>query len=142
MIDEVFINNMVQEYGASATVSYLRGATYAEYPDEYTEAGKANLKAARAVIEQYKERIRPKTRPFTDYKRKCWHITNQQPIQSLPDHDKRGWRNYHLDHIVSIFRGFHDGISPEKIGNIKNLRMIPHKDNIQKGRKAGDQWWV
>ena len=28
-----------------------------------------------------------------------------------------------------------DGLSPKKVGNIKNLQFIPHKENIAKGSK-------
>jgi predicted transcriptional regulator len=62
-----------------------------------------------------------------------WEVTEEQPLQILENCDKRGWKNHHLDHIYPIAMGFHNHISPKKIGNIKNLRFIPYKDNLRKG---------
>ena len=62
-----------------------------------------------------------------------WEVTEEQPLQILENSDKRGWKNHHLDHIYPISLGFHNKISPKKIGNIKNLRFIPYKENLSKG---------
>lgn len=62
-----------------------------------------------------------------------WEITESQPLYILENFDKRGWKNYHLDHIYPISMGYKEKISPEKIGNIKNLRFIYFEDNIKKG---------
>ena len=62
-----------------------------------------------------------------------WEVTEEQPLQILENSDKRGWKNHHLDHIYPIAMGFHNKISPKKIGNIKNLRFIPYKENLRKG---------
>ena len=44
---------------------------------------------------------------------------------------KRG-KNYHLDHIYSVYEGFIHKISPVIISNPFNLRVIPFKENIVK----------
>jgi len=62
-----------------------------------------------------------------------WEVTAEQPLRILENFDKRGWKNHHLDHIYPIAVGFHNNISPKKIGNIKNLRFIPYKENLSKG---------
>lgn len=62
-----------------------------------------------------------------------WEVTEEQPLQILENSDKRGWKNHHLDHIYPISLGFHNKISPKKIGNIKNLQFIPYKENLRKG---------
>ena len=62
-----------------------------------------------------------------------WEVTEEQPLQILENSDKRGWKNHHLDHIYPISLGFHNKIPPKKIGNIKNLRFIPYKENLSKG---------
>tara|TARA_Y100000592_G_scaffold96416_1_gene164868 strand:- start:221 stop:613 length:393 start_codon:yes stop_codon:yes gene_type:complete len=62
-----------------------------------------------------------------------WEVTEEQPLRILENFDKRGWKNHHLDHIYPIAMGFHHNISPKKIGNIKNLRFIPYKENLSKG---------
>ena len=62
-----------------------------------------------------------------------WEVTEEQPLRILENFDKRGWKNHHLDHIYPISMGFVNKISPKKIGNIKNLRFIPYKENLSKG---------
>lgn len=70
---------------------------------------------------------------------KVWFITESMPIHNLKNFDKRcyyGASCYHLDHICSIHEGFKNKIPPEIIGNIKNLRFIPAKENMDKGYKT------
>ena len=67
------------------------------------------------------------------YYAKVWEVTEEQPLSILENSDKRGWKDHHLDHIYPIAMGFHNNISPKKIGNIKNLRFIPYKENLRKG---------
>jgi predicted transcriptional regulator len=67
------------------------------------------------------------------YYAKVWEVTEEQPLRILENSDKRGWKDHHLDHIYPIAMGFHNNISPKKIGNIKNLRFIPYKENLRKG---------
>tara|TARA_Y100000589_G_C27197339_1_gene647548 strand:- start:3135 stop:3557 length:423 start_codon:yes stop_codon:yes gene_type:complete len=62
-----------------------------------------------------------------------WEVTEEQPLQILENFNKRGWKNHHLDHIYPISLGFHNKIPPKKMGNIKNLRFIPYKENLSKG---------
>lgn len=59
------------------------------------------------------------------YRRRVWKITEGQPIQELPGYMFRGYDNFHLDHIISIWHGFKNGIPAEHIGHISNLRFIP-----------------
>ncbi len=63
-------------------------------------------------------------------------ITRQQPINTLPNYNKRGNSGvdgaFHLDHKFSIIEGFKHNIKPEIIGNIKNLEFIPWKENLKK----------
>jgi len=73
---------------------------------------------------------------------KVWAITESQPIFKLKNFENRCWRcsgGYHLDHIYPISMGFYNKISPEIIGNIKNLRFIPIKDNLSKGYKITEE---
>lgn len=73
------------------------------------------------------------------YYAKVWEVTENQPITLLENYNNRGWKNYHLDHIYPISSGFSDKIPPEKIGNIKNLRFIPYKENLNKGAKVTNE---
>lgn len=45
-------------------------------------------------------------------------------------------KEYHLDHIFSVYEGFVYDIDPEVIGHWTNLRIIPAKDNISKGANS------
>lgn len=72
------------------------------------------------------------------YKRKVLNITKRQPINLLENNHLRGLHDYHLDHIVSIKVGYLNKIDPEIIGNIKNLRFIPSKQNLTKSRNCED----
>lgn len=73
---------------------------------------------------------------FYLYRRKVWHYTNQQPIETLPNYNLRGRthnKNAHsLDHRFSCHEGFLNNIPPEIIGNIVNLEYIPAIKNSSK----------
>lgn len=68
-----------------------------------------------------------------------WEVTESQPLHILENFDKRGWKSYHLDHIYPISRGYLEKISPEKMGNIKNLRFIYYEENIKKGSRVTNE---
>lgn len=73
------------------------------------------------------------------YYAKVWLVTESQPLSLLENSNKRGWKNHHLDHIFPIALGYHKGLSPNKIGNIKNLRFIPYKENLNKGAQLTNE---
>ena len=76
---------------------------------------------------------------FELYRKQVWKRTNSQKLESLPHYEKRnhysndGWS---LDHKYSIKQGFVDKISPEIIGNIANLEMLPCVENSRKSDKC------
>ena len=76
---------------------------------------------------------------FIYYKQRVDEITKRQPLHLLGHYEKRGPAGqsgkYHLDHIVSIRYGFDNGVAPEVIGDIRNLRFIPWKQNLSKSKK-------
>jgi hypothetical protein len=43
---------------------------------------------------------------------------------------------YHLDHIVSVRYGFDNGIPPQQLANVSNLRVIPWLENVVKRDKV------
>jgi predicted transcriptional regulator len=73
------------------------------------------------------------------YYARVWYVTEQQPLHILENFEKRGWKNHHLDHIFPIIESYNQNISPEKVGNIKNLRFIPYNENIEKGSKITNE---
>lgn len=75
---------------------------------------------------------------WQNYKTLVWKLTRRQPLHLLENIEKRGpvaAGGWHLDHVVSVLRGFKEKIPAEEIANIKNLRMIPALENIRKGSK-------
>ena len=69
---------------------------------------------------------------FKRYRNEVLKITRKQPLNILNNYNKRGLRDYHLDHKFSISEGFKQNIPPYIIGNINNLIMLPWKDNLSK----------
>ena len=94
--------------------------------------------AKRNGYETYQE-YRDSLPAWRAYKIDVWRITNQQPLRILENYNKRGVNGqtgaYTLDHIISIKKGFIENISPEQIGHINNLQMLPWEENITKGWK-------
>jgi len=64
---------------------------------------------------------------------RVWIITESQPIKSLKNSDKRGFRKYHLDHICPISWCYYNDIPPEIAGDITNLQFLHWRKNIDKG---------
>lgn len=75
-----------------------------------------------------------KRQKFAKYKRLVWQVTNAQDLNKLKNYNKRSWEGYHLDHKISIWDGFQNGISAFIIGSLDNLQMIPREENMKKGR--------
>lgn len=73
------------------------------------------------------------TSGWKEYKKAVWMVTHGVCHQ-IPGIEKRGFKDHHIDHIVSIWRGYKFGVSPEDIGGLGNLRMLPYKENMRKGR--------
>jgi hypothetical protein len=63
-------------------------------------------------------------------------ITKQQPINKLENFHKRGKSgkpgSFQLDHMYSVKDGFINNVSPEIIGHISNLQMLPSTENRKK----------
>jgi len=71
---------------------------------------------------------------WAEYRRRVRQVTDDQPIHTLPNYEKRGRGKdkFHLDHIVSQKHGFDLGIPYWLIGHISNLRFIPERQNCSK----------
>lgn len=87
----------------------------------------------------YKEFIKQQPE-FKKYFNKVRCTTRKSNPSTLPNFDKRNYKrsgdSYQLDHKYSIIEGFKNNISPEVIGHICNLEMIPWKQNQQKQGKC------
>ena len=67
----------------------------------------------------------------TLYYKEVWKLTEANKIL-IRDIDKRGYRDYHIDHKVPISIGFINNILPKYIADVSNLHMMFWKDNVRK----------
>ena len=67
-----------------------------------------------------------------DYYRDTVNRLTEEVKNQIPNIHKRGFRNYHIDHKISIKYGYDNGIIPEHISHISNLHMMYWKDNVRK----------
>lgn len=84
--------------------------------------------------EEYKSAVKK-------YRKEVERITRKQPLYQLEHSEKRGMRNHHLDHILSVAFGFNTGLDPEIIGDIRNLRFVPYKINLEKKEYLDKASW-
>ncbi len=70
------------------------------------------------------------------YRANAWRVTRGQDLSVLQGIEKRSFEGYHVDHIVSIWDGWKNGISYQQIGHISNLRVIDARLNLKKNRKS------
>ena len=68
---------------------------------------------------------------FLEYKEKVDKYTSEVKhlIEGI---ETRGWHTYHIDHKISIKYGYSNGLPPEHIGDISNLRMLWWEENKNK----------
>lgn len=67
------------------------------------------------------------------YHKKVWDLT-EGIAHLIPGIDKRGWRDHHIDHIFPVYQGFIMKVPEEYVADITNLRMLPYKHNMIKGK--------
>jgi hypothetical protein len=75
------------------------------------------------------------------YKQLVWYYTRKNDLSKIKNYENRGRLDenknaYHLDHIYSITDGYLNGVEPEIIGSIHNLRFIPAIDNQVKKTRS------
>lgn len=103
------------------------------------QSDKQKNEQSRYMRKRWKELGHTSITKFKRYRYRVDGLTRNQPIHLLENSDKRGRAGvdgaYHLDHIVSVWKGFHNKIPPEEIANIQNLRFIPWLENQKKWYK-------
>jgi len=72
---------------------------------------------------------------WKEFKREVWRLT-EEVAHKIPSIEKRGFKDHHIDHKYSIWKGFKDGKTINEISDISNLRMLPYKENMIKGIKC------
>lgn len=73
---------------------------------------------------------------FQEYRNKVGLESARHEINLLENFDKRGPKEYHLDHKYSVFEGFKNNVPVEIIGHICNLEMLRYDENTSKGGKC------
>jgi len=58
-------------------------------------------------------------------------ITNENK-HLVPGIEKRSWKRWHLDHMISIAYGWKHGIKAEAIAHPSNLQMLTRRSNLDK----------
>lgn len=102
---------------------------------------KARLKALEQYkryreSEEYKKWAARKTE-YELYKHEVNRLTYENDLRTLDNWSKRNlYHKYELDHIYPIRNAFKQGIPAELIGDIRNLRVIPRKENRSKSGKV------
>lgn len=71
---------------------------------------------------------------YIDYNLLCKKLTDAQPLHLLNNIEKRGFNNYHVDHIVPLIFGYHHNIEEYIMADMINIRCIPKKQNLDKNR--------
>jgi hypothetical protein len=66
------------------------------------------------------------------YKALVWRLTEKN-AHKVKDIHKRSFKDFHIDHIISIHYGFLHNLTPSFISSSENLRVIPAKNNLSKG---------
>jgi predicted RNA-binding protein with RPS1 domain len=69
---------------------------------------------------------------YEKYYREVWRLTEQNDLSVLENSNKRSYKEYHLDHIIPIRKGFDMKIPPAEMADINNLQFLWWKDNINK----------
>lgn len=76
---------------------------------------------------------------FAKYTCDVWKhtSTSYRKFRSLiKNSDKERSREWHLDHIFSIYDGFQNGVDPKVIGHHSNLQLISQLENITKNTQS------
>ena len=76
---------------------------------------------------------------YEQYRRGVWICTNEnwkKYTNIINPHNLIRGKDYHLDHMYSIQRGFLDNIPPNIIGHYTNLQVITSTNNLTKNNKC------
>lgn len=104
----------------------------------------ARIKAsefAKQKYEEYKQtdeykKWQSRKSDYELYKMEVLRLTFENDLTKLENWSKRNlYHLYEVDHIYPIRQGFENSIPTELIGDIRNLRIIPRKENRSKSGK-------
>lgn len=103
----------------------------------YIAKGMSKDDAAEALKQRQSTKgIRKLWNAYKYYRKKVDKISNEWCDKGfVGDIDKRG-KEYHLDHIYSVFDGFWNKVPEDVVGHWKNLRIIPALENKEKWARS------
>ena len=112
------------------------------YGNQYLAFNSLSKEFQNIVLQIYPDcnknpKIKTKRKNKAKYYRECWEETEKN-APKLEGIEKRAFKQYDIDHIVPIFYGYKNNISPQLIGSLDNLRIIPNEENKEKGIKITD----
>ena len=92
-------------------------------------------KAINSKLNNSKSVIDPKLKTnYENYCRAVWRYTNRN-YKKFMSNQKRNRQN-HIDHVLSIVKGFNNKLDPKVVGSIHNLRIITSIANQKKSYKS------
>lgn len=115
--------NFINEYGYEHLLD-----------NEYLNALSNDINTTLAILSQYNSYKIDKNRKKDEYVKAVLFFTELNATY-VKDIEKRSY-GYHLDHIYSVDAGFKNGVSPEIIGSVVNLRIITREQNRCKGNRC------
>ena len=93
------------------------------------------IKSINSKLKNNQSVIDPKFKTdYENYYRAVWRYTNRN-YKKFMSNQKRNRQN-HLDHILSIVKGFNNNLDPIIVGSIYNLRIISSVANRKKSYKS------
>lgn len=125
-------------------ISPMKGKTHNE--EAKKKISEASLRNAENVRKKHEAAGRwiPKEHlsEIERFRQEVWKLTNRiVHLIDGYDESKRGLNsltedNYQVDHRYSITQGYLDGLTPEQLSHLKNLRFISWRDNAKKSERC------
>ena len=144
---------LCKECGGEFVTTPSRDASYCskhcqfsndEYRKKLSESTKESWETpSEARMDAIASRLKPETSEYTRYKNRVHRLSEkvyQDNIDVInPDRHPRTIAGveggYQLDHIIEVRFGFDNGIPPEVLSDVSNLRILPWKENLARNQK-------
>lgn len=147
---EKFKEVMLDRYGVTHNFQMLDKSSYEKRLRTIKERyGDGNYpweeKRRKAFLKTIQPKIDERNKTLNErelYYKTVWSFTNESLFIHGNDKfgsdwkERRGNKQFHIDHVYSIYDGFENNVPPYIIGNINNLQLIWHVENRKKGSKS------
>ena len=88
----------------------------------------------RQTLKELRKLQKPRLYKLKEYQKICRKITEMAIKSDGLDITNRGFHKMNVDHIIPIYYGWKNNISPYLIGMSSNLQLISYNENKAKGR--------